>query len=131
VGSDLTSFIFQEFQCQTGVTISGDGLTYEVGTMVGDVFDSSVPDGLSIDPITPDSDRNLKVSPVDKNTLNSFEFNVRVTGGDQHIPEGIRGSYQSAEFGPYTLNLTCDNNVIVPQYLTDFAESGETTLELT
>jgi hypothetical protein len=131
VGSDLTSFIFQEFQCVTGVTISGDGLTYEVGSMNGEEFESSIPDGLSFDPKTPDSDRNLNVSAVDKNTVNSFEFNVRVTGGDQHVPEEIRGSYQSVEFGPYTLNLTCDNNVIVPQYLTDFAESGETTLELT
>jgi hypothetical protein len=87
VGSDLTSFIFQEFQCVTGVTISGSGLTYEVGTMINGEFDSNFPDGLSFDPITPDSDRNLKVSPVDKYTVSSFEFYVRVTGGDQMVPE--------------------------------------------
>ena len=60
---------------------------------------------------------------MDINTVNAFEFYIQVEDGGQPTK-------QQKIFGPFFLNLTCDNNVIGPVLESSISESGETYIEL-
>lgn len=56
---------------------------------------------------TPDSNGTIRVYPNDPNTVDVFTFYLVVHDEKKPVPN-------QELFGPYTLDLTCANNVISP-----------------
>ena len=77
---------------------------------------------LAFNETTPDINGNLKIYPVDPNSVGLVTFYLLVLDEKKPNPNVER-------FGPYSLNKTCDNNVINP-ILNISGQAGVNHIEL-
>jgi hypothetical protein len=90
----------------------------------GDLVDDDVttlPEGILFQDISPNEDRFLQVLPSDSNIIQFHEFYLLVE-------DGAKPTTNKQIFGPFVLNITCDNNIITPVFESSISYYGQTSI---
>ena len=78
---------------------------------------NSFSDGLVLTAIYYSNESYVRIVPDDPNLIRSYTFMIEV---ENHEP------YLTSTFGPYTLNVTCDNNFILSDMILAINGSSQT-----